>query len=216
MWREERRSPSKQHLFSVGLLLSALLVASTFAVAAGNNASTLKDTTKSPTVPYAGTASVVDRSNDPVPTPDPASTVYVASFIESDLATLKRELHFSILLPQYLPEGVRLTSVRKIVDLGPETGPGVELRYEGYGVGWFTIIETSPVQPPALSIDSRKVIQEIDINGNNGVLYDPGGPQALPIANRSILQWIDANLMLEMRGSNFDWSDLIQVARSIR
>jgi hypothetical protein len=68
------------------------------------------------------------------------------------------------------------------------------------------------------------VLQEVEINGQPGVMYDPGAlPETtkenmpvsdLPLESRAILQWTDGTRWFEMRG-NIGSAEMIKIAQSL-
>lgn len=207
-----------------GLLIGVAIVA--LGLVAGGKALSQANAANQDTLTQSGPSSdegtrnndlvIVDRQPGDVPTPGPGSTVYTLSYIESDLANLEHELQFTVALPGYVPDDMQLTTVRKVVNPNEEMGPGVELTYEtSDGYARFSITETSPRTPVVVSVSRNKLLQEVDINGHTGAIYDPGGPAELPILNRAILQWSNGSLWFEMRGANLASGELLRVARSL-
>jgi len=153
--------------------------------------------------------------------PTPASSIRPAGYRETDMTTIQKELPFTVLTPQNLPEGTTLTSVRSI-DSRAE-GLKVELTYVTPD-GQFTLTESKPEQVVRVSVERSRVLQEVEINGQPGVIYDPGALSEttkenmpvsdLPLESRAILQWTDGTRWFEMRG-NIGSTEMIKIAQSL-
>jgi hypothetical protein len=130
----------------------------------------------------------------------------------TDLAALQRELTFTIWQPEYLPKGSTLASVHKMTS-GVE-GLGVQLKYILSGGGGFMITQSEPAQPIHVYVEQDRILQKVDINGLQGIVYDPGGPPDSSTHQRAILQWTDGSRWFEMRGS-IGIDEMARVARSL-
>ncbi len=132
--------------------------------------------------------------------PTPAPIAHRVQYVETDIATLQEELDFAIREPAYLPDGFTLESVRKVISA--IDGLGVELRYHGTGgTGLVIVTQSMPDQPIHVFVEQDRILQEVDINGLRGIVYDPGGPPDMPEYSRAILQWTDGARWFEIRGS---------------
>jgi len=139
---------------------------------------------------------------------EPASEVkYTTTF----LSALQPELDFSILQPKELPQGTELVTTRKVESI--VDGIAIELQYRLPNGSEIWITESNPPEPIHLYIEKDKIIEQVSIHGNRGVLYKIGAPSESLLATQ-ILTWTDGERWFELRGTvGFD--ELIKVAQSI-
>jgi hypothetical protein len=141
--------------------------------------------------------------------PAPVGAVFESSL--TDLATAQKELPFEIKQPRYLPRAFTLVSVRKVDNHVDEVG--VQLSYQGDS-NEVIITETRSRVPVHIYVERDRILQQLDLNGYLGILYDPGGPPGVPVQRRAILQWTDGARWFEIRGSvGFD--EMARIAQSI-
>lgn len=149
------------------------------------------------------------------PTPaaayDDAATAYEVKYTSTDLPTLQEALPFAILQPTYLPDGLVLSDVRQITS-SSDGERGAELIYRSPAGGWLSITQNLPLQPLRITVPDSQILHRVDINGQSGLIYDPGGPAYWE--RRGILVWHEGRRWFEMR-SNFTYEELIDVARSL-
>ncbi len=156
------------------------------------------------------TASRVGPAGPAVPA-DQVPAHLKVRYAVTDLAALQRELTFTIWQPEYLPEGSTLASVHKMTSR--VEGLGVQLKYILSGGGGFMITQSEPAQPIHVYVEQDRILQKVDINGLQGIVYDPGGPPDSS-TQRAILQWTDGSRWFEMRGS-IGIDEMARVARSL-
>ena len=218
--------PVESRSFLFLLLASAMLVAflilrSSATTTAFGGASTTSSVSPQSSEPYQ--AAIAPYESEPVEQmrsaqPTEALPIYELEEIETDLATLQPELDFTVWRLHELPQGAGLSSVHKIVNPGPNGGLGVKLTYMS-AISKFTIIESNPkltVKGATSSgAESPRTLRTVDINGHQGKIYDPGGPEETAVENRAILTWRVGTIWFEMRSSNAGYEEMVRIARAL-
>lgn len=143
--------------------------------------------------------------------PTPAPPLHEVQYFETDLSTLQGQLEFDVWQPKYLPQGFALDSVRKVVS--EVDGLGAELTYNHPDGRYVQITESRPAEPVYIHVEQNRILEEVDIHGQRGVYYDPGGPESMA-EHTGILHWTDGSRWFEMQG-NIGIDEMTEVARSL-
>lgn len=141
----------------------------------------------------------------------PAQPSFQENVTSRALEQLQNELPFTILQPAYLPSDTYLVATQR---LDRQDEVGIELQYLTSNNRMFSLTETKSSLPMHLYIEQRKILQQLNINGQLGVLYDPGAIPNTTVEQRAILTWTDGGRWFELRGT-VGFEELIKIAQSI-
>lgn len=157
---------------------------------------------------------VGEEGNSAIPTPAPtydAAVAHEIEYVSTELSTLQETLPFHIFQPTHLPNDLVLSDVHQVTNSVDEER-SAELIYSSPTGGWLSITQSQPLQPLKITIPDSQILQRTDINGQSGLIYDPGGPADWE--RRGILVWHEGERWFEMR-SNFTYEELVAIARSL-
>lgn len=141
----------------------------------------------------------------------PAQPSFQEKVTSRALEQLQNELPFTVLQPAYLPSDTNLVATQR---LDRQDEVGIELQYQTSNNRMFSLTETKSSLPMHLYIEQRKILQQLNINGQLGVLYDPGAIPNTTVEQRAILTWTDGGRWFELRGT-VGFEELIKIAQSI-
>lgn len=141
----------------------------------------------------------------------PAQSSFQEKVTSRALEQLQNELPFTVLQPAYLPSDTYLVATQR---LDRQDEVGIELQYQTSNHRMFSLTETKSSLPMHLYIEQRKILQQLNINGQLGVLYDPGAIPNTTVEQRAILTWTDGERWFELSGT-IGFDELIKVAQSI-
>jgi|GEM_PF-3149438 len=205
---------SKRYLTFSAIVLCLLLLAGGASILSGGKAVFQSFASGAPTEHniVIGDLPSAPKASDP--------NVVRSEATETELSTLQKELNFEIWHPRSLLGEFELVRVSKSVL--PAEGPRADLRYASKVHGSdaaFTVTQSKPGITSVVSVSSDRVIREIDINGNHGVLYDMYYylPDPKPLVQfepyLAILTWTDGSRMFEVWGKDYDL--MVKVARAL-
>lgn len=141
---------------------------------------------------------------------DAPPTVEPVQHTPSDIETLQRELPFSLQLPKNTTYSTLISAQRLDNSF---YGVGAALRYETLN-GQLELRQTRPEKTIDLVIDPTNVLKEVDINGNKGVITNPGSPASSPI--KAVMYWSNGSYQFEIWAiGNTDFDAMVDMARSL-
>jgi hypothetical protein len=122
------------------------------------------------------------------------------------LEELEEEVGFEILLPSYVPEGLRLSEIQKLSD--PTNGSGVEITYTSSGESPFAVLSVFELKASPEGDLFQVEGEVISVEGKQGSIRQIDGP-----IEQYVLSWVDSGIFFELR-SAFAVDELLKIAES--